>query len=358
MKYSHGGNIREAIEKFNLPSKEIVDFSANINPLGPSPKVKAVIKNNLEQISHYPDPECKKLKKELSRYLAVDYKNVIVGNGSAELIYLAIRTLSPKIALIPIPNFSEYERTLLNVGAKIKFLNLNEDNHFCLNPKEVIRELEKVDLVFLSNPNNPTGSLVSRLELLKLIRFTKRKGIKIILDETFIDFREEESLVKDAAKLTNLFILRSFSKFFGFPGLRLGCGIGNKDLIKRLELERAPWTVNALAQLAGIEALRDRQYIIKTHKFINKESQFLFKKLLEIEGIKPYPSSANFILIKILKPLSSTQLRDKLGKGGIIIRDCHDFRGLDNRFIRVAVRTRKENLQLLDKLWRLLERLS
>jgi len=350
VRYFHGGNLREFIEKYSLSSDEIIDFSANTNPLGVPPSVKKVIINNLNCISHYPDPECKELKKEISRYLRINYDNIIIGNGSIELIYLLVRILLPKKALLLIPAFSEYQRALINENCEIKFLKLEEKENFKPDIKLIEKTIEKVNLFFLANPNNPTGVIIPREELLPLVDKASKKHTTIILDEAFIEFKERESLVKEATSSDHLFILRSFTKFFGLAGLRIGYGIGSKERIERLNRVKEPWTVNVLAQMAAKEVIQDTEYINKTHQWINKERNFLFKHLLKIKGLKPYSSEANFILIKIEKKLSSTKLQEELAKKGIIIRDCANFRGLNHKFIRVAIRTRYENMKLIKAL--------
>lgn len=350
MKYPHGGNIREFAEKYNLSPDKIIDFSANTNPLEVSPFIKKIIINNLNWISHYPDPECKELRKEISWYLGINYDNIIIGNGSTELIYLIARSFIPKKVLLLIPTFSEYEKALINENCKIKFIKLKEEENFKPDIKLIEQTIEEVNLCFLANPNNPTGILIPKKELLPLIDKASKKHITIVLDEAFIEFKEKESLVKEAVSSNYLFILRSFTKFFGLAGLRVGYGIGNKERIKKLNRIKEPWAVNTLAQLAAKEILRDTKYINKTHQWINKERKFLFEHFLKIKGLKPYPSQANFILVKIEKGPSSIKLQEQLAKKGIIIRDCANFRGLNNKFIRVAVKTRYENIKLIKAL--------
>ncbi len=349
MKYSHGGNIREFTEKYNLSLDEIIDFSANTNPLGVPPSVKKIIVNNLNRISHYPDPECKELKKEISRYIGINYDNIIIGNGSIELIYLIAHSLMPKKVILLIPTFSEYEKALININdeCRLQFLKLKEEENFKPNIKLIEQATEEVDLCFLANPNNPTGTLIPKKELLPLVDKASKKHITIVLDEAFIEFKERESLVKEAAFSNHLFILRSFTKFFGLAGLRVGYGIGSKERIERLNRIKEPWTVNVLAQLVAKEVLRDTEYINKTHQWVNKERKFLFESLLKIKGLKPYPSQTNFILIKIERGISSTNLCEQLARKGIIVRNCANFRGLNNKFIRVAVKTRYENIKLI-----------
>ena len=346
--YLHGGNLEKAMEKYGISSEEIIDFSANINPLGFSPKIKEVILKNLDQLSHYPDPECKKAKKEISGYFGIDYENIILGNGSTELIYLIVQTLKPKKVLIPIPTFCEYERALNNNNVSINFYKLKEKQEFLLSMDEIISQLAGIDLIFLCNPNNPTGTFLPKKEMLTLVKEVQRRRIFLVLDEAFIDLYEKESFIKEVKNYNYLIILRSLTKFFSLPGLRIGFAVSSSKLIEKLEAQKIPWSVNCLAQIAVREILRDEKFINKSKSFLLEEKEFFYQELSNIGGWKVYKPSSNFIFIKLLGDISSWELMDQLAKKGILIRDCSNFRGLEKgKFIRVAVRIRKENIKLL-----------
>lgn len=349
--YLHGGNLERAMEKYGISSEEIIDFSANINPLSISPKIKEVLVKSIDRLSHYPDPECKEAKKEISRYFGIDYENIILGNGSTELIYLIVRTLKPKKALIPIPTFYEYERALNNSNISINFYKLKEKQEFLVSIDEIIPQLSGIDLVFLCNPNNPTGTFLRREEILILVKEIQRRKIFLVLDEAFIDLHEDESFIKEIKNYDHLIILRSLTKFYGLPGLRIGFGVGSSKLIKKLEVQKIPWSVNCLAQIAVREILQDKEFINKSKSSLLEEKEFLYRELSNIKGLRAYKPSSNFIFIKLLGNISSEELTDQLAKKGILIRDCSNFRGLEKgKFIRVAVRTREENIKLLKEL--------
>jgi len=313
-KHLHGGNLRRAMEKYGISSEKIIDFSANINPLGFSPKIREVIIKNFDQLSHYPDPECKEAKKELSRYFKIDYENIVLGNGSTELIYLIVRTLKPKKALIPVPTFCEYERALNNNNVPINFYKLIEEQEFSISISEIISQLAGIDLVFLCNPNNPTGTFLPKKEILTLVKEVQRKKIFLVLDEAFIDLYEEESLIKEVKNYNHLIILRSLTKFYGLPGLRIGFGVGSSKLIKKSEIQKIPWSVNYLAQIAVREMLRDEKFINKSKSFLFEEKEYFYRELSNIEGLKVYKPSANFIFIKLLGNISSEGLMEQLAK--------------------------------------------
>ncbi|OQY39436.1 threonine-phosphate decarboxylase [Candidatus Atribacteria bacterium 4572_76] len=358
-KHLHGGNLERAMEKYGISSEKIIDFSANINPLGFSSKIREAIIKNLDQLSHYPDPECKKAKKEISGYFKIDYENILLGNGSTELIYLIVQTIKPKKALIPVPTFCEYERALNNNNVSINFYKLKEKQEFLVSIDEITPRLAGIDLVFLCNPNNPTGTFLPKKEILNLVKEVQKRKIFLVLDEAFIDLYEEDSLIKEVKNYNYLIILRSLTKFYGLPGLRIGFAASSPKLIKKLdpklikklETQKIPWSVNSLAQIAVREVLRDEKYISKSRSFLLKEKKFLYRELSNIKGLKAYKPSANFIFIKLLKNISSEILQNHLGRKGILIRNCSNFRGLEKgKFIRVAVRTRKENIKLLKEL--------
>ena len=359
----HGGNIEEIAKKYRLREEKIIDFSANINPLGPPSKVIKALKENLDKIVRYPDPEAINLRRELSKYLKINSESIIAGNGAVELIHLICRALKPQKALIVVPTFSEYESTLKSIGCKIQFFLLQSRENFRLDIEELSKNIKKIgssrpyqgrDLLFLCNPNNPTGQLINKTDLLKIINVAQKRGVFVLIDEVFMDFVEQEgkeTLIYEAARRDNLFIIRSLTKFFALPGIRIGYGIGNEDILKRMKIHKEYWSVNVLAQIAGMASLRDKEYIKKTKKLIAKERKFLYNKLSKINGLKPYPSAANFILCRLANnKMDSKNLQKKLIRKNILIRNCSSFRSLNNRYIRIAVRTRQGNLRLINSL--------
>ena len=239
---------------------------------------------------------------------------------------------------IPAPTFSEYEIAARNVGSSIQFLELKEEEGFRLT-----LDGDESEMAFLCNPNNPTGNL--------LFEDLRVSGDLVVVDECFMDFlpnQEKHTLIRKAVKAKNLIVLRTFTKFFCLPGLRIGYLIAHKEIVDKLRQHQPPWSTNALAQMAAALILSDDSYAKETHRLIEKERSFLFGQLDKIEGLRPYPSVANFLLIKIERPgISSRPLKESLLEKGVLIRDCSNFRGLSNSYIRIAVRSHKENLQLL-----------
>lgn len=353
-KFSHGGNLWQVIEKYRIPPEKILDFSANINPWGDLLGVVDAIKENIESIFHYPDPDCRELTFKLSKLLKVEQERIIVGNGSTEIIYLIMMATHPKLVVIPVPTFTEYERALKLTGGRAKLLPLKEEQNFTLNPDELIKKAKKAQMIIICNPNNPTGKLLSRDNMQKIVDKAKEEGKLVVVDESFIDFQPQDSLIDSVKKNQNLFILRSFTKFFSIAGLRLGYGVGSKKIIAKIKSLKQPWTVNALAQVAGIQILENMEKAKELKEQIEKERDFLYKTLSSVDGIEPYPSATNFILVKIKAPFSSSQLCEELAKKGILVRDCSNFSGLSDKFIRIAVRKREENKKLIHNLKKIL----
>lgn len=347
----HGGNIREALQKYQLTGGKVIDFSASINPLGFPQSLNKIIFDNLNNIQHYPDPDCADVKNALSQYLGVSKNNLLVGNGSIELIYLITLALRPERVLIQLPAFSEYERAALAAGGKCLFLKAEEKNGFEINVAQVLKSARCANLIFICNPNNPTGFLFDKEAIMSLAKGCEKKGVFLVIDEVFMDFVEEKiraSLLKFASKSKYVMALQSLTKFFAISGLRLGYLAAGKELIKKISLYQPPWSVNSIAQLAGASFLKDNAFISRSRQYVFKQRKELFAELIKIKYIKPYPANANFIFCKILnKKMNSARLSDYCGKKGVVIRDCANFRGLGNSFIRIAVRKKEENAKLI-----------
>ncbi|HAW49810.1 TPA: threonine-phosphate decarboxylase [bacterium] len=340
LSFLHGGDIYRIRR---LYGKEPLDFSSNINPLGISKKVKDVILKNLKDITIYPDPGSYDLIKKIAEHHDIKEESILLGNGSSSLIYLIMNTLRPKKVAIFVPCFSEYERAALACSCKIKFVYLNENDGF--NIPSLSKDM---DTLFISNPNNPTGNL-----LIKERKIDLPKGL-IVIDETYMDFLEDQknhSFVSIAERDDRIVVIRSFTKFFAIPGLRLGYLVSHPSIINKLKANEPPWPINTFAQLAGCVLLDDKDYIQRTYRLIKKERDFLYDEISKIDGLKPYHSVANFILVKIKKDgIGSPMLADTLLKRGIYIRDCSNFRNLDSKCFRIGIRIHKDNMKLIEEL--------
>ncbi len=339
MNKTHGG---EVWDYEALP----VDFSANINPLGPSEKALRTIEP--WKVGYYPPADPKKLKAILGEYAGVSAENVVIGSGSVELIkdFCTLFLSKSDNVVVPHPTFSEYERYSTLSGAELKTvlpaIGIRHD------VEEIIKAAdENTRIIFLCRPNNPTGHSLDEKDVWKLLDFTSDKGIYLFLDEVFIEFSDHASFSNEAARLHNLFVLRSLTKFFAIPGLRIGYGIGGTEIIEKLEGVRTPWNINIFAHDAAAASVQDHRYIENTRKFIQSEKSFLRTKLEETD-INVYDSDANFFLIQ--HNWNSKQVKRALLKKGLLVRDCSSFPGLDTRFLRVCVRRRAENETLIREL--------
>jgi len=351
----HGGEVWEVMSRTGLRGDEILDFSANVNPLGPSPLALESIKNNLDCIPYYPDPDCNLLREAIAKYLGgVSRENVILGNGSTEIIHLFAEVFIERgdLALIPVPTFGEYEKAVRKMGGKPRYIRLSRN--FRIDLGSFLREMEGAKMIFLCNPNNPTSTLIPHDSLLRIIEKAYEEDALVFLDESFIEFVDEEerfSMVSEVKNYPNLFVLRSFTKVFGLAGLRVGYGVAHSEVVSLLLRAKVPWNVNCLAQAAAIAALNDDEYLKRTWRLIKDEKAFLLRELRRMRGIKVFPAHANFILINIKDSgFTAAELKERLLKYGILIRDCSSFRGLDEYYIRVAVRTRRENEKFIKSL--------
>ena len=343
----HGGNIYKVSEELAVPEERLIDFSASINPLGISSRVENAITGNLKALVHYPDPDTKKLRKAVSSHHNIDAETVLCGNGSTELIYLLPRALRPQRVLVMAPTFSEYERACqLSNRAGVKRYELKRENDFELDIDSFISALEGCDMAFLCNPNNPTGSLTGRDEVLKIAGAARTAGCVLVVDEAFVDFTPDESVVHAVQDNRYLAVVRSMTKFYGLTGLRVGYGIFHRDLMGTLRKSREPWTVNTLAQKAAVAALEDKAFADETLRMIKREKMFMENTFREL-GITFFPSSANYYLLNIE---NGSDIVSHLRKKGILVRSCSNFAGLDGSYIRVAVKSHEHNKTLLGEL--------
>jgi len=337
----HGG--RNSIKNFD---PHVVDFSSNITPIGIPSSVKTILKKNLDDIQNYPDFNSSVLVSSLKKYTCLQKSNLLVGNGAIEIIYnFCFAFLSNKTkVLIPVPIFQEYETAAKLSNSKISYfktMNLSK------NTDSFISQIPRNGCVFICNPNNPTGKLLSKKQLLSIIKTAKKLSSIVFVDECFIELVPEsnESVMSYVKKYDNLFVLRSLTKSFGLPGIRIGYAAASKQMIEILQKIKIPWSINSLAQTAASTALKNKSHLTKSKSVIKKELVYLKNKIAKLEGFECHDSSTNFILIKT--KYDSTKLQQKLLKHKILIRDCKNFRGLNNHYIRIAIKSHKDNLKLV-----------
>lgn len=373
----HGGNIYKVFREKNI--KEILDYSSNINPYGIPESLKSRIIENLEILERYPDPDYVELREKLANLNNVNLSDIILGNGATEIIFLFMKVINPKKILIVSPTFGEYERAVKAVGTsrnsidlscsddnknienkeiEIEYFELKESDDFKLNIGNLKNQLEKkYDLLIICNPNNPTGKFLKLAQTEEILKECNKYDTKLFIDEAFIEFLADgmkESIINTEENKKNLFVTRAFTKFFAIPGLRLGYGMYfDKELEQKISEKKEPWSVNNIAELAGLTVLDDTEYIEKTLKWITKEKIYMYEKLNEISGIKVYETEVNFITGKIdeklfLEGLNVKVLREKMLEQGILIRDASNFKFLDERFFRLAIKDRASNDRVIE----------
>jgi len=342
---AHGGDVYQLARSLGVRVDDLVDFSANLNPLGYPTGLAAALSEALPDVVHYPDRRCRELTAALADFHGLDPASMLVGNGSTELIFLVARALKPRKALIIAPAFSEYAQALAAAQVPLAYHYTPEAQHFTMDGSV---STNGADLVFLANPASPSGALLPPDRLAAIISPWLTAGAKVILDEAFIDFAEEASLKGRLGEFPGLMILRSFTKIYAIPGIRLGYLLGAPDLVETVAACQEPWSVGSLAQAAGLACLEDRDYLEKSRDLVRRERTHLGSQLAALGGLTVFPSAANYLLVKITRPgWTAARLRQALLAHRLIIRDASNFAGLDERFLRLAVRRREENDRLL-----------
>lgn len=331
----HGGNI--------YAHEAVLDFSANLNPLGMPESVKKAVLASAHDWEHYPDPNCTELINKLSVHEKIPAHSIVCGNGADDLIYRAVHGLRPKKAVVTAPAFSEYEKALREVDCQVCTYFLEERDGFVLDEGILEALDESTDMLIICSPNNPIGRIIPKEVLRKISTKCREEKIILICDECFLGFVENGC----EYSLQNWFneacvVLKAFTKLYAMAGLRLGYALcGDEEIAKKIKNSGQFWSVSVPAQEAGLAALDEIDYVKKTLMHIKKERAFLADRLDKL-GIKVYPSEANFLLLKTEVPLAERLLSE-----GILIRSCSNYKGLGDGFYRIAVRTHEENMRLI-----------
>lgn len=338
MNSEHGGDI--------YSTDILYDFSANINPLGMPISVKNALRNSIDEWDKYPDPYCRKLTEKIGSHENFPTENIVCGNGAADLVYRIVQTFKPKKSVICAPSFSEYKKALSEFGSEIIVHNLSEKNNFIFDSGILETLTERVDILILCSPNNPTGNIIDT-EILEIIcEKCLEKNIIFLCDECFMDFLKDgkNKSVRNFIN-KNIIILKAFTKIYAMAGLRLGYALfGSSECAEKVCKTGQFWSVSVPAQIAGIAALDEENYIQKAIKIIENERDFLLNELLKL-NFKVYNSEANFILFRSNLPLDVLLLKYK-----ILIRSCTNFDGLGENFFRIAVCSHNENIALIEAL--------
>lgn len=366
----HGGNIFQFAHEQRIEPYEVVDFSANINPLGPSQRGLDALNAQLRYISHYPDATNDDVLNAIADTYGMDKHQIIVGNGAAELLYAICRLPGYTGAFVPAPGFSEYKEALeaSKIPVRDIFYRPREDDNGkpyfevpYLALETFAAELKGQDgriIVFLGNPNNPDGTLLDKDHIRTVASMLKDANSLLIIDESFIDFvgndplqDNEHSMRSLVNEFDNIIVVHSFTKFYAVPGLRIGAAFTNETLITQLQQYIPSWSVNTLAQAYTKAALNDVDYIKRTKQELNEERAFMYNALDAIEGITVYPPSANFILFQVNQEgITANYINEELKKYNMIVRNCDSYVGLTNHWVRIAIKDHDTNIKLVDKL--------
>ena len=333
---SHGGD--------RYRNKVRLDFSVNTNPAGVYESVKQALADSIAKAEHYPDQEAQQLREDLAKVLGVDPDWIVFGNGASEILMAAVRALRPKKILLPVPSFSGYQWAVRAEGAEIEYIPMNEDHQITA---DLLDSLSKdADLLFLCNPNNPTGSYIDHALLEKILDRCLEKGIGVILDECFMELSDDpvgNTCMKGLETWPNMLLLRAFTKSFAIPGVRLGYMLGmDTERNAKIRAQLPEWNLSIMAQEAGVAALKEIGRLQESRDVIFAERTRMVQNLTEM-GFACTASNANFILVK--SPVKD--LYEQLLEKEILIRDCSDYQGLEKGYYRIAVRPKEENDELI-----------
>lgn len=334
--YAHGGEIYDKTIR--------LDYSINVNPLRMPEGVKRAIVKGIEEDYRYPDHACGKLREAIAGARGLLPEWVFCGNGAADVIYRYALAVKPSKVLLPAPTFSEYEKAFRLAGAEILYYDLKEADGFEVR-EDFLRRMGECELAVLCNPNNPVGNLTGAELMKRIVRKAKENGIRLLIDECFMEFTGEEekySLIPFVGDYDGLFILKAFTKTYAMAGIRLGYGLtSEKKLLEGMAEAGAPWSVSSVAQRAGIAALKETDYLRRAVEMIEREREFLTLSLRQL-GFRVYPSKANYLMFR-----AGADLYERLLGEEILIRQCGNYRGLGKEYYRICVGLHKENERLL-----------
>ena len=349
----HGSDLEQIAKSYNIPQESIVNFGANVNPLGLPSSIKDALFNHWDVFSRYPDRDYTSLRQTIGDYCHVLPDYVMVGNGVTELISLFIQQIAPKKTLILGPTYSEYSRELSFSDSAITYFTLSAKDNFELDVNSFIAEIKKgYDLVILCNPNNPTSSAISTTILAQILTACQKTSACVMIDETYVEFAPDPSVIS-AVSLTNQFdnllVLRGVSKFFAAPGIRFGYGItGNLTWHRQIRHHQIPWSLNSIGAFVGELLLKDQDFIAQTTHFIATERARISTALKDIPHLKTFPAMANFFLLQLIHPnLTAKEVFENCIQKGLMIRDCSSFQELPGEFVRFCIMSQEYNERLL-----------
>jgi threonine-phosphate decarboxylase len=361
----HGGQVYQVARLLGRPVDSFIDFSASVNPLGPPASVLNAMRAAIKECQHYPDPNSEDLRARLAHEHKISAESILVGNGSAEIIRILPHALGLRHACIVGPTFSEFEKSLRLAGVRYTEVDAESDQLYAPPVEKLHQVLQGWQLassrkngkaglqhhaVLVCNPNSPTGRRLALRDVRKIVAEVHRMGCWMIVDEAFMDWCPSHSLMKDISRWHRLIILRSFTKFFTIPGIRLGYLVGESAVVESIRKHLPPWSVNHVAQAAGVAALADGRFRFRSQRYMERERDRFLGELRMIPGLRVMPSQANFVMVEIADDLLTEDIVFRLQGQGILVRDCQTFSGVTKPALRFAVRRRRDNYRLVQAL--------
>ncbi len=344
----HGSDLEVVAERYHIEKTSIIPYASNVNPLGFSPLARQALLDNVDAITSYPDRDYADLRQSISKYCGCLPEQLVLGNGTSDLIRLTLETLEPKKTMIVGPTYSEYARTATLFGSEIDTYMLKNLDDFEMDVDLFLKALnDSIELLVLCNPNNPTGKALTREQMDTILSRCMELEIFVMVDETYAEFVKDIDAISSVAltrKYDNLIVLRSVSKFFAAPGIRLGYGItNNEDFLEATSNSKIPWNINSYASVARV-MFEDEKYINLTKSLIHTERNLIYSALSSRKTIKVFKPEANFILIKLLKEEQTAgEVFDYCLQKGLMIRDCTDYEGLGDKFVRFCFMKPEQN---------------
>jgi len=352
MAFVHGGNVYEVAERMGISPEAVLDFSASINPLGPPPHLLDQFNKYFNRLQHYPDIHNRSLIAAIAGFHGKSTQQIVAGNGSTELIHALPRALQVRRALIVLPTFSEYQRAFASQGVEMVKIFAAAESSFQPTVEQLAHACEEFqpDAVLLTHPGSPSGATLPSAVRSWLAQEGGKGRFHLIIDEVFADFCEEESLKGLLEVLDQLVIIRSMTKFYGVPGLRLGYLMTSESIAKQVSGQLPPWSINTYAQIAGAYCLEQHRYRAESLAFMERERKDFSAALQRLDGCRVYPSKANYVLVELDSslPTAAHLQTDLLQTDRILIRDCSSFEGMGERHVRFAIRLPHENKRLLE----------
>jgi threonine-phosphate decarboxylase len=358
---AHGGQLRQIAVRFGVTAGDLLDFSANINPAGPPQFVLAAVRDALADpamLAAYPDLESTALKQAIANYSIISPAQISVANGFVPLLDAALRSLRIRHCLLPVPSFSEYRRTLENSGISVIPFQLSPNQNFRYQPDLMMKQCLQsgCDAILLANPQNPSGVAFPAKEMEYLIESAVRHGIAILLDEAFVDYCPDYSLIKVAVECPRMIVFRSVTKFFAIPGLRVAYAISRGSVVETMNRALSPWPIASFASNAVCAALQDQAYANESCRINQRRRAWLQEQLASLK-VTIYPASANFLLLQFSESIDVSKLWQRMiTEQQIVLRSCANFEGLSTQYLRIAVRSEPDNARLVHALEQMLPR--